>query len=313
MEVTFGELKSLGLRQVWSSESGEFTPWLADNIDLLGEAMGLELELVRREAAVGDFAVDLLARDLSTDRYVIVENQYDQTDHDHLGKLITYAAGFDAMAVIWLAESIREEHRQALEWLNQRTDTDTHFFGVVAQVLQIDDSRPATNFRLVVFPNEWQKTTRGGGTKPPSPKGEAYRAFFQELIDDLREQHRFTRARVARPRSVYKFSSGFSGVRYGAGFALGARARVEVYIDRGNSEENKDLYDWLAEQKAEIEQQFGGRLSWERLDERRASRIAAYRRGAITDSDDVLDEIRAWMIDQLLSVKKVFSPLLNSY
>ena len=140
----------------------------------------MELELEEREASVGEFSLDLLATDLGTGRTVVIENQFGVTDHDHLGKLLTYAGGFDAATIVWLGEKIREEHRQALEWLNRRTDADTQFFGVIAEILQIDDSKPAYNFRAVVFPNEWQKTRRG--TKPVSSKSDAYRDYFQRLI-----------------------------------------------------------------------------------------------------------------------------------
>lgn len=309
----FGELKRLNLRTVWLNEARDFTPWLASNIQRLGEALGMELELTQREASVGNFSLDLLAKDLGTGKTVIIENQFEATDHDHLGKLLTYAAGFDASVVLWIAESIRDEHRQALEWLNQRTDSETQFFGVVVEILQIDDSKPAYNFKLVVFPNEWQKTKRQQPEKVLSSKAETYRDYFQLLIDELREKHRFTGARVGQPQSWYSFSSGFSGITYGAGFALGNRVRAELYIDCGDGDKNKELFDWLAQEKEKIEGEFGEPFEWGRLDDKRASRIAVYRQGSIDDNEQALEEIRAWTVERLLKLKKVFSGRLKKY
>jgi hypothetical protein len=171
----FGELTSVDLRAIWPKEASDVTPWLASNIQALGQAPGLDLELAGTETDVGDFSLDLFARDLSSGRPVVVENQFGSTDHDHLGKLITYAAGLDAGVVIWIAEKIREEHRQALEWLNRRTDSARDVSGVVIEVLRIDDSRPAFVFKPVVFPNEWQRATRRSADPQPSARSEVLR------------------------------------------------------------------------------------------------------------------------------------------
>ena len=125
-----GSLSRVNLRTIWPHEASDFTPWIQANLSALGESLGLELEVEAREAPVGDFSLDLLAREVEHDRTVIIENQLTNTDHGHLGQLITYAAGFDAKVVVWLARDFRDEHRQALDWLNQRTDEDTEFFGL---------------------------------------------------------------------------------------------------------------------------------------------------------------------------------------
>lgn len=310
MTPTFGELKSVDLRAIWPKEASDFTPWLASNIQALGEALGLDLEMAGTETDVGDFSLDLLAKDLGSGRPVIVENQFGSTDHDHLGKLITYAAGLDAGVIIWIAETIREEHRQALEWLNRRTDPAIDVFGVVIEVFRIDESRPAFVFKPVVFPNEWQRATRQSVEGQPSARSEAYKRYFQALIDELREKHRFTGARVALPQNWYTFSSRIPGIVYGTSFALGNRVRAEAYIDQGDAEKNKALFDQFLADRHALEEEFGEVLEWERLDDKRASRIAAYREGAIDDSDERLAEIRVWAIERLLRFKRVFGPRL---
>ena len=309
--MKFGKITKLNLREIWPKEASDFTPWLAENLNTLGETLGMELELKGKEAAVGDFSLDLLARDLGTGRTVIIENQLTQTDHDHLGKLLTYAAGFSASTVIWVSETVRDEHRQTLEWLNQRTDEETQFFGVVVEVFKIDDSKPAYSFKPVVFPNEWQKSKKRQANTNVSSKGEAYRNYFQSLIDELRESHRFTNAKIGQPQNWYSFSSGFSNIPIGAVFAMGGKSRVELYIDVLDGEKNKAIFDNLQEQKEIIHREYGYPLEWERLDDKRASRIAIYRDGSIEDSEEDLSEIKKWHIEHLLKFKKTFTPFLK--
>lgn len=300
----FGELSKVSLREIWPHEASDFTPWLAENIEELGKSLGMDLELIEQEASVGDFSLDILAKDLGSSKSVIIENQITQTDHDHLGKLLTYAAGFDASIVIWVSESIREEHRQAMDWLNQRTDNETSFFGVVVEVIRIDASKPAFNFKLVASPNEWQKTKKRQAQRGSlSTKGEKYQNYFQGLIDTLRDEHRFTSAKAGQPQNWYSFSSGVSGLTYGANFSQGGKARAELYIDLGDQEKNKYVFDQLRNQKEVIEGELGQEISWERLDNKRASRLALYTDGAIDDSDADLERVKSWHIEKLLKLR----------
>lgn len=303
----FGEIKPVTIREIWPNEATDFTPWLVENIDRLGQAIGMELEVQDREADVGDFSLDILAKDLGTGRTVIIENELKETDHDHLGKLLTYAGGFDAGVLVWIATQLRDEHRKALEWLNEHTGPDIDCFGVVIEVFRIDNSRPAFNFKPVVFPNEWQKDT-GRRSSTKSPKAEAYRNYFQDLIDELRTKHKFTGAKVGQPQNWYSFASGVNGIIFSNAFVQGGRVRAEVYIDLQDKEKNKDLFDKLLLRKEFIEKQFGSDLAWERLDDRRASRIAIYRDGDIDSPSTALDEIRSWSVDNLLRLKKVLLP-----
>jgi hypothetical protein len=311
MKQKLGTLHRISPREVWPGEAHDFTPWLAQNLPQLTDAIGIELELLQTEASVGDFSVDILAKDLATARTVVIENQFGPTNHDHLGKLLTYASGTSAIALVWVAEEIREEHRQALEWLNERTDEETSIFALELQVLQIDDSPPAFHLEPVVAPNKWQKATRTASRAAASPRGEAYLEYFTKLLDELREKHRFTRAKVAFAQNWYSFSSGIQGVQYGTSFAQGGRVRAEVYIDREDQQTNKQVFDSLYLRRKELETRFGEPLSWERLDDRRASRVAVYRPGSIDVDDATLSDIQAWAVSHLLKFREVFGPPLR--
>ena len=312
-DIQLATIDKVDLRMVWENEAADFTPWLGENLAALGEALGLDLELQAQEAPVGGFSLDLLAREPNTNRPVIIENQLETTDHDHLGKLITYASGYDANVVVWITREFKDEHRQALDWLNQRSGEDTEFFGVVVEVWKIDDSRPAPHFRVVSAPNDWQKSNvKIRTTGEPSPQQERYQAFFQNLIDTLREEHSFTGARKGQPMSWYSFSAGHAQrVRYGANFHRDG-ARVEVYIDNGDHDWNKEIFDQLSDRREEIQSAIQGDFewNWDRLDARRASRISVERPGSINDEQKTLDEIHEWMVKNLLEFKRVFGPHL---
>lgn len=306
--VELARIDKVDLREVWANEAADFTPWLQKNIDQLGDALGMDLEIEEREAAVGTFSLDLLARD-GGGRPVIIENQLGTTDHNHLGQILTYAAGHNASVVVWVAGEFRDEHRAALDFLNSRTGEDTEFFGVGVELWKIEGSRVAVNFDLVVTPNEWSRRTDGKRVGGTSERGEKYRLFFQALMDTLREEYEFTRARKAQPQNWYSFSSGTRWFTYGANFAANGRARVELYIDSTDREWNKAAFDELEQQKAVLESELEP-LEWERLENRRASRISILRPGSIDDNQETLEEVSHWMIDRLLAFKRVFGPKL---
>lgn len=311
MPPELGMLEHLEPRALWTHEGYDFTPWLAENLDLLAEALGLDLELVQTEAAVGPFNADITARDTGRDRQVIIENQLEPTDHGHLGQLITYAAGLDAAVIVWISPEIREEHRQAIDWLNRHTSEKIEFFAISLEVVRIGDSKPAVVFRLAASPNAWSKTVSSSPAPQLSSRESAYQEFFQGVMDELREKHQFTNAKKAQPQSWYAFTSGaVSGITYNAAFASKDRLRAEVYIDVWDMALNKAIYDSLLAQRTEIEVQTG-ELAWERLDQRRACRIALVRtKASIDDVGQQGEAMRTWLVQALLTLKKSFGPRL---
>ncbi|QDM19462.1 DUF4268 domain-containing protein [Tardiphaga sp. vice352] len=304
--MELGAIVNLPLRDVWSGEATHFTPWLAQNLDVLAQKLGMDLELESTEASAGDFSADIIARDLSTNHLVVIENQFGNTDHRHLGQLITYSSVLGAGVVVWIAESIRSEHKSAIDFLNQNLKESLRLYALEASVIRIDNSKPAFVLSVVSRPTEVAATTPEGA-QPISETRERYREYFQALIDELREKHHFTNARAGQPQNWYTFASDNSRIyKYGTSFANGDRVRVETYLDCGDKGKNERLFDCLYSQKEEIENEFGSTLSWERLDEKRACRIATYHDGGIDADSEELLKIQQWAILSMLKFKSVF-------
>ncbi len=297
------------LNKAWAHEAYDFTPWLAANISELGEALGMELGDPRTEVPVGGYSLDILATDLSSDTPVIVENQLGTTDHTHLGQLLTYAAGLNGGTVVWVTADFRDEHRQALDWLNQRTDEQTQFFGVVVELWRIGDSPLAPHFKVVATPNEWRKkniTKVRNDASALSEIDQRYLSFFSSLFGRLRKEDFAIPRNIPRRYSSFQIHGGLAS--YGANFPGRGLARVEVNIYTGDSDFNYRLLQGLEEYKNEIEGDLGA-LEWRRMP--KSCRISLDRSdSAIEDSDDDGAEIQDWMVDTLIKFKSVFDPKL---
>lgn len=180
--VNLGRLQRVDLREAWLGEATYFTPWLAreENLALLGDTIGLELELEATEKNVGPFRADILCKDTATNSYVLIENQLERTDHSHLGQLLTYAAGLKAVTIVWIAAQITEEHRAALDWLNEVTTESVNFFGLEIELWRIGESQRAPKFNVVSQPNDWTEAVRGntGPTANPSDSQQLYREYW---------------------------------------------------------------------------------------------------------------------------------------
>ena len=205
-----GRISELEVREVWRYEAQNFTVWLSEpeNLDLLGTSLGLELEFVGREISVGPYWLDILAQERGSGRYVAIENQLEWTDHGHLGQLLTYAAGRLAQILIWVAPRFTDQHRDAINWLNQWTQRDIECYAVEVHVVQIDDSRPAAEFVPVAVPRNWTASNPRLTipSRPSLADSQWYREFFQPLIDELREMG-FTDKTEAKSEYYQEFSS----------------------------------------------------------------------------------------------------------
>ena len=312
-----GTLSPVSVRKVWADESRDFTPWLAENADQLGEALGMDLIHEQTEAAVGRYSADLVFREVSTDRFVVVENMFDPTDHDHLGKLITYAAGLGASYAVLLSPGFREEHRSALSWLNSISADDFGFFGVVLEAWRIGDSLPAPRLRVAVKPDNWGRSVRAAhANSEPNERERIYQRFWGEFLPAFRNRYPgWTRAVAPRKASWMTFPSSRSGLRYSAAFCRSdgrSRLRAETYIDTGDTETTKAAFDDLHLRKQQIEEAVGENLEWDRIDDRRRSRVSLYFPEEIRVTDEERwPEALPWLVEAMGRMRDAFNPALQ--
>jgi hypothetical protein len=262
------------LQLAWKNEALDLTPWLQRNIDALSAALGITIIPTQREVFVGDFRLDLLGED-EHGRVVIIENQLGPTDHSHLGQLLVYASGLEAAVVVWLTKTFRPEHRRALDWLNERTDDQVHFFGVELELVRIATSPLAPVFRVVAQPNDWQKEVKKQTGGAMSEVNQQRMDFYTAVMEMIAAKRPGFRPARSNPDWVGMASGPFG--YYGLSFAQGNRLRVEIYLDLDDASKTKTLFDALAADKGAIELALGETYEWERLDNKKASRIAAYR------------------------------------
>lgn len=310
--ISLGRLSRLDAREVWLHEAHDFTPWLHENVALLAEALGFDIEATGREVSVGDFAVDIVGRTTPGGRSVIVENQLAPTDHSHLGQVLTYASGLDAAIIVWVAPRFRDEHRQALDWLNAHTDEQVDFFGVELELLRIDDSAPAPHFKLVAQPNAWAKSTREAAAVEPSERGLRYQRFFENVLNEFKARRpNITSTSRVGTESYMGFAAGRTGFSFVWTIASGGRARVELYIDTGDRDTTKAYFDALHARHDELEQAIGVSIQWERLDNRRASRVATYHLVPETPPLDENSELKAWAVETMVRWNDVLRKVIR--
>lgn len=274
-----GRLTRVELRDIWITEASDFTPWLArpENLEVLSEALGMDLELEAQERAVGPFRADILCKDIGTDHWVLIENQLERTDHLHLGQLLTYAAGLQAVTIVWVAARFTEEHRATLDWLNKITDDSFRFFGVEVELWRIGESPAAPKFNIVSKPNDWSRSvSQAARTIDESELSEvrrmqlAYWTAFHPVLDAAGGPVRSNKK--PQPVSWMGNRIGRSGGRLDAVmFRHRNRVRAELYLTGAHAKAFFWLLKW---DQAAIEQEIRYPLLWEELPEGQDCRIA---------------------------------------
>lgn len=319
--INLGKIEQVtNLREIWPNEAQHFTPWLAKNLDQLSEALGMDLELQQIEAAVGGYSLDILSTDQNENRPVIIENQLESTDHTHLGQLLTYAAGHDANIVVWLTKEFRDEHRAALDWLNQRTGDDTQFFGVAVELWKIGDSLPAPHFRVVASPNEWSKSRIR--PNPLSSHQQPSRDFRHALAERMRENDISVRPYRSQSAARYLIIEYVIQRAWYAAIWHDGRPGFELFIDKRGDEgprRNQEIFEALEQSRESLEAAiadsvFAEKFSWERTTgNRRHTRVAIYREGDVFQDTESWVEFQDWMIRKLYKFREVITPRLEEF
>lgn len=303
--MKLGKLKKVDLREVWKHEEYDFSKWLADeeNIEDLSTAIGIELVNIQTEAPSGRYSVDILAEEEGTGRKVIIENQLEYTNHDHLGKIITYASGYDAEIIIWLVKDYREEHKQAIDWLNENTNTKINLFLIRFELLQIDDvSTIAPQFNIISQPNDWAKTLKVSKQEGQLSDTKMMQLdFWDKFKSFAQEKTTKLKLRKAQPQHWYDISYGSSNSHIS--LTINTQSKqigCEIYISN-----SKETFQRLYESKDLIEKEVGEKLEWMDLPGKKACRIKLSR-NADVEKEQNWEEYFAWMLNKAELFKKVF-------
>ena len=317
-KIELGTLDSVPIRKVFEHEAQDFTPWLARNLDQLGSALHLDLQLVESEGAIGPFSADVIAD--ADSGLVIIENQLEQTDHSHLGQLLTYAAGRDARVLIWITPEFRDEHRAAVDWLNRWTSDEIEVYGVEVRAVRIGDSVAAPDFRAVAFPNNWSRRAKSGAVETSMSNDVRSRRieFFASLARRAHERgltQSLGLSAVTKSKS-FPCQVGERGLVYWVDLPMNGGITVQLVIGTPNPDRNMSIIEGLMDDREATNGELGFEPEWTAPDPlgphgRKAGRILVRRNVTIDASPERTDELLSWALNALERYQQVLEPRLR--
>lgn len=307
--MALGKLKKINLREEWKHEANDFTIWLSqeENLRLLGDEIGYEIVLLKTEAAVGNFNVDILAEEENTKKKIVIENQLEITDHDHLGKLITYASGHIASIAVWVVSDVREEHRKAIDWLNEHTDEDIDFYLLKIELWQIGESPYAPKFEIICKPNDWARSVKESSAPGTWSETSLDQLEFWTQFKIFAFENKAT-IRLQKPSPQHWTSIGIGNSEACISLTINSVRGLfacELYIH-----DNKELYAQLLSYKDEIEKELGEIPEWMELPGKKASRIKISTPGDFKDKNRWNDYFR-WLLSEAEKFHRVFPKYLK--
>ena len=298
MEPKLGSLEPVWARDMWPNEASDFTPWLAANLSEIGSAIGMELELSATEVRVGPYSADVLATDVATGKYVVIENQLEKTNHDHLGKSITYAAVLGATSIVWIATEFSDEHRKALDWLNDNSSEDVSFFGLRLELWKIGNSEPALRFDIVSQPADYIPY------ESLSSVQKLRLDFWTQFKDQLASKYDIKTSRKVSSRYYFNVSLKRSG--FGLSNVISTaekRIGVRVYVDPKVA---KHAYPQLVDMRDEIDNDLSGlSVEWDPKPNNRSRLISCMRDADVTNRDK-WNEYLEWMAETTVRFRDAF-------
>ncbi|WP_379546829.1 DUF4268 domain-containing protein [Qipengyuania sp. DSG2-2] len=320
--TNLSRLERVPLREIWLGEATHFTPWLAEeeNLEILAETLGLSLELEATEKFVGPFRADILCKDIGSGSLVLIENQLEKTDHNHLGQLLTYASGLEAVSIVWIASKFTEEHRSTLDWLNRITEDQFRFFGLEVELWKIADSPAAPKFNVISQPNNWSqavsKAAHALDEKELSETKLLQRQYWDGLHDELDKQGGpISGNRKAQPQNWMNYPVGRAGFTLGTAMHLWDKwVRAELYISGPDA---KAYFDQLLMMREEIENELAETLHWDRMDDlpddvRTDVRISLLGSDFDPNNEDQWSQQHEWLAKNLNRFHGVFAPRVRA-
>lgn len=310
MVKPLAKLVKVNLRDIFVNETSGFSNWLThkENLDLLGAEIGMDINFIEAEAMVGKFKVDILAKEQDSDNKIVIENQLEPTDHDHLGKIITYASGYDAKTIIWIAKDIRSEHKKAVEWLNDHTEENIRFFLIKIELWKIGKSEPAPKFEVIARPNAWVKTIKtNSSNREQSNVNLGHLDFWDKFKNYLLEKDVNARLRATNPQSWYDIAIGFSELH----LSINLDSQKNLIYCGLYIHKNKDLYHFLLKRKDKIEKEMGESIEW--VDAAIASRLKIKQKVNDIYSPTNIEKNFDWIYQRIKQFKKVIPRYVNEF
>ena len=302
--MELGRLENVELRNIWKHEALDFTKWLAkkENIALLGKEIGIDIEVIETEMNVGRYNVDIYAKDINSNKKIIIENQLENTNHDHLGKVIVYSAGLDADIAIWVVKDVNEEHKQAVEWLNENSFEKINIFLVKIELWKIGNSLIAPKFQIVCEPNNWSKLLKQKSDDELCDRKIEQLKFWQGFVDYIRDKEKNFTLTKPLPQNWYSISVGSSDYKISLVYNIsvdGLKCQFEV--------SNKGIFRKLEQYRNEIDTEISN-LEWDYLEERKTDKIILNYGDKVSDD---IDSAYACLLNNANKFKDVFLKYLN--